>query len=165
MNCENCIRSYVDDYEIWCNMEGCHISDPTNTCESYRTRDPLKSNSDPPRSGIIGYYDLILLPSGGHIPTPIFKHEYGVSDESIAKIPDGLLRDETTFECPSCGRLGFYAGICGVCEHYLDQIDDEIDRINNSRINRKELEDDEIRKITRSGEWDKLEYMESIYCR
>lgn len=62
--------------------------------------------------------DIVRLPDGGHIPPEILVHEYGVSWETIAKIPLGKPRDGETFACPLCGARSFFAGICDECRRH-----------------------------------------------
>lgn len=108
-------------------------------------------------SGEGRYYDLIRLPSGGHIPVGILESEYGVSWETLAKIPLGKPRDYETFTCPICGRRSYYSGICQECK--CDADDQTIDDADDRRVARKEAEHGEILRLIKSGNWSSCRYM------
>lgn len=122
-----------------------------------------------------GYYDLIKLPSGGHVPTTLLKNEYGVSWMVLAKIPLGKPRDAKTFSCPVCGERSFYAGLCDECVEEFDDFfwlratDEEkegmekkytaYDEYIEAKDLRKEAEHGEILRLIKSGNWKQCRYM------
>lgn len=140
------------------------------------------------------YYDLIRLPSGGHIPVDILEEEYGVSWEAIVRIPLGKPRNTETFSCPICGERSYFAGVCGdcmptiknpcgtcevwdacdcehnPCEDYLRSMalsrktDKAVTAANCERNARKEREHGEIRRLIKSGNWKGCRYIGGGDC-
>ena len=66
----------------------------------------------------VGYYDLIELPSGSHIPAPIALKLVGIKE--ISKIPvSRRKRDEHFFYCPECEMTDFFKHTpCSHCSDY-----------------------------------------------
>ena len=72
----------------------------------------------------VGYYDLIELPSGAHIPAPVALELVGIQE--ISKIPvSKRKRDERFFYCPECGDHDFFKHT--PCTHCYDYNCDECD--------------------------------------
>lgn len=106
------------------------------------------------------YCDLVRLMNGGHIPPEILIREYGVSWETLAKIPLGKPRDSETFACPICGEPAFFAGVCRNCKENSDsEISQQIADANETRTKRKEYEHGMILRMIKSGNWSKCRYM------
>lgn len=108
------------------------------------------------------YYDLITLPSGGHVPIDILEEEYDVQWETLAMILLGKPRDNETFSCPICGQASYYTGICDECcedSEYDDELCQRIKHVNATKVSRKELEHGEILRLIKSGNWKACRYM------
>lgn len=105
-----------------------------------------------------GWYDLVLLPSGGHVPTGVLKTEYGVSWETLARIPLGAPRDDHTFCCPVCGAPSFYAGVCDLC-NMDDGCCAKAEACDRIRVERKAAEHGEILRLIKSGNWKQCRYV------
>jgi hypothetical protein len=111
------------------------------------------------------YYDLIALPSGGHIPVDILEDEYKVSREIISKIPCGKPRNNETFSCPICGTKSYYAGVCDGCILAVDEddvfiySDEQLKNFDVARLDRKEKEYNEILNIIDTKDWSNCEYI------
>ena len=111
------------------------------------------------------YYDLVRLPSGGHIPVEILEDEYEVSWETIAKIPIGEPRNGETFACPICGEGSFYSGVCRDCvasaggaDGYDETLLRRIQEVQQDTCTRKEREHGEILRLIKSGAWKNCRY-------
>ncbi|WP_202320354.1 hypothetical protein [Archaeoglobus neptunius] len=81
------------------------------------------------------YYDLIELPSGGHVPVPIALELVG--EKEIRKIPvSRRRRDDRFFYCPECDELSFFKHT--PCDHCDSQ--EEGDCENCPEIKELELQ-------------------------
>ena len=125
---------------------------------------------------IDGYYDLIELPSGGHIPVPIAAKLIGWNEfeEVVAKIPkSSKVRDEQFFTCPICGYKSFFSqrGGCNDCRRIMrekfppDYSEEELECIEyNEEIEEKirsRMKEIEFLEIIRKGDFKKMEYISS----
>jgi len=105
------------------------------------------------------HYDLVRLPNGMHVPVDVLEEEYGVSWETMARIPMGEPRDDCTFRCPMCGDKSYYAGVCISC--------DEGDRGSVAYLFRlrytKDVDEcrkhEEVSRIIESDDWVCCRYM------
>ncbi len=106
------------------------------------------------------YYDLLQLPSGGHVPIPHLL-EMGIEWKTLAKIPLGKPRGVDYYTCPGCGRKSFYAGFCCCeCEEYIDP--DALKKYKDSRDARKEREKSELQTIIENDDWQKCRYIRAV---
>jgi len=92
------------------------------------------------------HYDLIRLPNGMHVPVDVLEAEYGVSWETIARIPLGEPRDDCTFSCPMCGDRSYYAGVCERCRDVAECAADMQYTLDLKY-------EEEIRRVTQSYDW------------
>lgn len=113
-----------------------------------------------------GYYDLIELPQGGHIPPAVLSAEYGVTWDIIATVPRGKPRDMGTFACPICGGRSYFTGPCNHCRggdlrqgegdipaNEAELQEKYIRYAKYVRDERKKLEHGMINEIIESGDW------------
>jgi|Deesub1362A_J573_1020465.scaffolds.fasta_scaffold23148_2 hypothetical protein len=108
----------------------------------------------------IGYYDLIELPSGRHIPAPIAVELVGT--EEIRKIPVARKkRDHEFFFCPHCGESDFFKHYCcaDCTDDYCDECPDNPDK-TEKQIRLKELA---FVQLIKNKQYRKLRYIRSIY--
>jgi len=138
-------------------------------------------------SGGGSYYDLFRLLNGGHVPSEILVRDYGVSWETLAKIPLGKPRDCETFTCPLCGERSFFAGVCQECYHHhpydfcegcegcdddntpcegfveatkkADAHENKLHEIEDAYDKRKEFEHGAILRMIKSGNWSRCRYI------
>ena len=105
------------------------------------------------------YYDLIELPSGGHVPVPhvIAMH---VGWETLVKIPLGKPRGHDFFSCPVCKRESFYAGVCTGCQLALPE--EQLREHVIALVNRKDKEREEIRLIIKNDDWTGCKYIRAV---
>lgn len=83
------------------------------------------------------YYDLIQLPSGGHVPVPHLTAMH-VGWETLVKIPLGKPRGHDFFSCPTCGEKSFYAGVCTQCQ--LELTEEQLREFTIALAKRKDQE-------------------------
>lgn len=102
------------------------------------------------------YYDLIELPSGGHVPVPHLVAMH-VGWETLAKIPLGKPRGDDFFSCPVCRKKSFYSGVCTECQLALPE--ERLHEFTVDLAKRKEQEKDELWMILKSSDWTGCRYV------
>lgn len=111
------------------------------------------------------HYDLIKLPSGGHIPVDILEENYGVSWETIAGILLGKPRDDMLFSCPICGSESYFSGACNRCRYETNEdgtlvvSKEDIENVHQEWCARKEREHGEILHLIKSNDWSHCRYI------
>ena len=95
------------------------------------------------------YYDLIQLPSGGHIPAPFIDWSV-VPREQIPT--SGIVRDDEYFTCFRCGDVSFYKCYC----YDEDEAETSIEQTRQTR------KDEEFENICDRAAWDELLYINAV---
>lgn len=106
---------------------------------------------------MFGYYDLIELPGGGHIPVPIAVELVG--EKEVKRIPiSRRKRDNTFFFCPECGMLDFFK------HRECDHCHSDLSECENCKYEKELKESYRLKELVfvhlvRSGKHRKMRYI------
>lgn len=104
------------------------------------------------RMGRVSYYDLIELPSGGHVPVPMAVNIIGPAEVSKIPIDRKRKRDDWFFGCPVCSFGGPISRSFFRCKVHSTRDEGEYNR----------AKEDELKRIIEAKHYRRLRYIRSV---